>query len=138
MSCRYWGLPPARDESARWSRLYGSFHNNCHGFAPANGDRNIVDAHRDRIALDGTLMQDLDARAFGEAHFQQMPFELVAALGGACNIGLQRHDGSDESARRIAEAQFVCGCFGCSLVDGHAPTLSSSVLTRSRQTHVCY
>jgi hypothetical protein len=44
----------------------------------------------------------------------------VAALGGACNIGLQRHDGSDESARRIAEAQFVCGCFGCSLVDGHA------------------
>ena len=47
-----------------------------HGLAAAQRDGDVVDAHRDRIAADGALMQHLDPGALDEAEFDQPAFEF--------------------------------------------------------------
>ena len=50
--------------------------NDRHGLAPADGDRDVLDANRDRIASDDALVQHLDPGAFDEAEFDQAAFEF--------------------------------------------------------------
>lgn len=54
--------------------------------AAAKGDAHVVKAHADRIATDKALVQDLDPRAFDEAHLQQAALKFrggETASGGA-------------------------------------------------------
>ena len=46
-------------------------HQNAMRVAPAKGDASVVKAYADRIATDKSLVQDLDPRAFDEAHLQE-------------------------------------------------------------------
>ena len=54
------------------------------GFATAQSDgHGLIDAHRQWVLAEKTVMQHFDARAFDRPHFQQAAFDLAVMIAAA-------------------------------------------------------
>ena len=70
-------------------------HQNAIRVAAAKGDAPVVKAYTDRIATDKALVQDLDPRAFDEAHLQEeaLKFRGGETVGGDAGPNFSDHAG---------------------------------------------
>ncbi len=97
----------------------------------------MIDPHRDRIAADRALVQDLDRRAFNKAEFDQPLLQLdrVERRGGS--RGFERRDHAGKTARRIAEPNVAGGVLIGRHIRSHGPYVAAVPLPVKRRAAAC-